>query len=754
MRSFLKDLSLKRRITLSVALGLASILAVFGYMTMWAVQQSTDEIYREREALVRSTAGYVDGLMRRVQSELQAAAALASQGISLGDRRKVIVALQSDAFSSLMLVGNNGDVIWQDPSDGANTNVSGWPCVETSLRTGKPAATTLLAGPGGDPAACSAFPLSDGSGELVAELNLRSRDFNVLPVNNGEQSVTFELTDESGAILASSDPNSVEVWSEHMSSVAPLIAAHQSGVRVHVMPEGSVQPTHLVAYAPLASVPQWSVMVEQNQDVALALPRSLEWRIMLIGAVMLLLGSVVAWTDVRRVVQPLGMLTRASARMAAGDLESSITTTRGDELGELARTLDLMRGKLKDSLEEIGRWNRELEDRVRQRTQEMAALFEASQTLTLTLGLMRDERQTYAQLTSEIARVAGAEKCLIALLREGGKVAGQAPGFGIEEERIKGFGYSSSVLNAPSIVGSGTNPTGDASHGLRFLEAFGGGTVLAVPLQVEGKGIGIVFAGEKPGGFTEDDARLLTIVAGQAAVVIENARLYGELQRKEEIRRQLLDKVITAQEEERKRISRELHDDIGQALTALVMNLGGIEESLSPELGEVRGRLASIRDLTSETLASTRRLMLDLRPTLLDDLGLIPAISWYAENNLGRAHTNSRVEVSGFQSKRLPVQMETVLFRVIQEAITNIVKHSGATDASIRLELVGRMVTACIADNGRGFEAGDRVSGYNGGLGLLGIQERVSLLGGSLQVESKPGEGTTLRLKIPLGDVT
>ncbi|MDP2728833.1 MAG: histidine kinase, partial [Dehalococcoidia bacterium] len=587
-----------------------------------------------------------------------------------------------------------------------------------------------------------------------AEMDPSAQGYRLIPTDNSnDESLLIEVVDENGTVLASSSGNNVSAWMDHKHILDPLTAARQSGVRVHEMPEDSPRPSHLVAYAPLASVPQWGVTVEQDQDVALALPYNLQSRIFILGAVVLLLGSVLAWTDVRRVVQPLGMLTTASTRMAAGDLETPITTTRGDELGELARTFELMRVKLRDSLEEIGQWNQELEQRVNQRTQELSALFEASQTLALAFGLMQNQRETYSQLTAKIARVVGAGNCLIALLRGEGEVVGQAPGYGIEEDRIQGFRYRSGALQSPSIVAPGIVPIGDSSHGRTFLHHFGGDAALAVPLKVEGKTIGIIFAGEKAGGFSEHDARLLTIVAGQAAVAVENARLYSELQRKEEMRRQLLDKVILAQEEERKRISRELHDDVGQALTALVMNLGGIEESLPSKQGGLRGNLATIRDLASETLAAIRRLMLDLRPTLLDDLGLIPAISWYAENNLGRAHIRSQVEVVGFQGRRLPVQMETVLFRVIQEAITNIVKHSSATEAVIRLELVDGKVRAIMSDNGKGFEVGDKVHGYDSGLGLMGMQERVSLLGGSLRIDSQPGRGTSLSLEIPLGEL-
>ena len=754
MRSILSKLSLKRRITLSVALGLASILGVFGYVSMWAVQQSTDQIYRERETLARTTARYVDGLMARIERDLGETAALAGQAATEEERRQVVSSHQSSGYTRLALLDGVGSLLWQEPSSSSGGDISSWPCASASRLAGRPAIATLMTGALGRPTGCAAFPLPGGSGTLVAEMDPFTQEARLVPPGSGdEDTLIIEVVDDKGIILASSAANANQVVADHMHLLAPLVEARQSGVRVHQMPDNSRRPTHLVAYAPLARVPQWGVMVEQDQDVALALPHSLQSQIIVLGAIVLLLGSIVAWTDVRRVVKPLGMLTTASARMAAGDLDSSITTTRGDELGELARTFDLMRVRLKDSLEEIGRWNQELEQRVKRRTEELSALFEASQTLSLTLGLMRDERETYAQLTAKIAQVVGAAKCVIALLRGESEVVGLAPGYGVDEEAVSRFKYRSAVLQAPSIVGPRIRPTGDSSHASRFIYAFGGDNAVAVPLQVEGKTTGIIFAGEKAGGFSEHDARLLSIVASQAAVAVENARLYSELQWKEETRRQLLDKVILAQEEERKRISRELHDEVGQALTALVMNLGGIEETMSPDLGGVRERLAAVRDLASETLASIRRLMLDLRPTLLDDLGLIPAISWYAENNLGRAHIRPRVEVAGFQGRRLPVQMETVLFRVVQEAITNVVKHSSATEVVIRLELIDGRVRASVQDNGKGFDAGDKVHGYEGGLGLMGMQERVALLGGSLNVDSRPGHGTSLSLEIPLGEL-
>jgi signal transduction histidine kinase len=586
---------------------------------------------------------------------------------------------------------------------------------------------------------------------LVAIFDPRAESNRLLIPNQNEGSLSIEILDSEGAVVAATQPD-YPAWADHMAVISDLVRNHVPGVRVHEMPEGSPRKSHIVAYAPLSKVPSWGVTVEQNEDVALALPMELRTRMLIFGAVILILGSGLAWFDVSRVVKPLEMLTSASARMAAGDLETPIITTRQDEVGELATTFDVMRVKLRNSLEEIGRWNAELGERVNQRTQELSALFEASQTLTSALSLIRDERETYAQLTARIAAIVGAEKCLIALWQDGDLLLGQSPGYGIPEDAISGFRYNHPRLEAPCVVDRQTAAVGDAVHGLRFLNTFAANVVLTVPLKVQGMTTGIIYAADKAAGFTEHDARLLSIVASQAAIAVENARLYGELQRKEEMRRLLLDKVIMAQEEERKRISRELHDDVGQALTALVMNLGGVEESLSDRQEELRERLRDIRDLASQTLVEIRRLMLDLRPTMLDDLGLIPAISWYAESHLARANIKPHLEVAGFQGTRLPAQIETVLFRVVQEAITNIVKHSGASQATIRLEVVDSRLKAAIEDNGRGFEVKEAAIASQGTLGLTGMAERVSLIGGTLRIDSQPGKGTRLSLEIPLAE--
>lgn len=220
----------------------------------------------------------------------------------------------------------------------------------------------------------------------------------------------------------------------------------------------------------------------------------------------------------------------------------------------------------------------------------------------------------------------------------------------------------------------------------------------------------------------------------------------------EEHRQSVSGRVLGALEEERRRIARELHDEAGQALTTLVITLEMIERSLPQEQAAVRERLRFARDNAVRTLDEIRRIMLDLRPSVLDDLGLVPALRWYIKYKLQPLGLDVELEVTGL-SARLPESLETVLFRSVQEAVTNVLKHAGATRVDIRVARGPRSIVAEVTDNGRGFDvAGLRGKGPSGpgGFGLVGMAERVSLVGGNLQVHSRPGGGSTVRVEVPV----
>jgi signal transduction histidine kinase len=258
-------------------------------------------------------------------------------------------------------------------------------------------------------------------------------------------------------------------------------------------------------------------------------------------------------------------------------------------------------------------------------------------------------------------------------------------------------------------------------------------SALYVPLIARGRTIGVVIAHDKQGptpAFSEDDLRLAESLADRAAIAVDLS---------ERVSRDSVRRVVEAQELERARLARELHDETGQALTSILLGLKPLERSAES------GAVALVRELVVSTLQSVRRLAVELRPSALDDFGLVPAVERLAQTF--REQSGLAVDLEAqLGEDRLHPEAETTLYRVIQEALTNIVKHADATRVSILLQRKSGAVVAVVEDDGSGFDPG---ATREDALGLAGMRERVLLVGGRLQVESSPGSGTTLVAEVP-----
>jgi signal transduction histidine kinase len=208
----------------------------------------------------------------------------------------------------------------------------------------------------------------------------------------------------------------------------------------------------------------------------------------------------------------------------------------------------------------------------------------------------------------------------------------------------------------------------------------------------------------------------------------------------------LYEKVVSAQEDERKRIARELHDDTSQSLAVLVMALdsalGALKAGLPPRLEEAKA-------LAMHTIEEVHRMILDLRPSVLDDLGLQSAIRWYAERHLVSRGLSVRCEFEA-EDRRFPAAFETALFRVCQEAMSNIARHAQAETVLIQLSEADGVIRIEIEDDGRGFDPGNVSHAERRHFGLMGIEERVDILGGKVRIDSAPGQGTRIHLEVPL----
>ena len=260
---------------------------------------------------------------------------------------------------------------------------------------------------------------------------------------------------------------------------------------------------------------------------------------------------------------------------------------------------------------------------------------------------------------------------------------------------------------------------------------------LGVPMMTRGVAFGNLYLAEKQpqGGFTHEDEETMMLLAAQAAVAIENA---GSVQR------DALRRAVQAQEVERRRLARELHDETGQALTSILLGLAAVERSESAEAAHAAA--AALRELVVETLQNVRRLAVELRPSALDDFGLEPALRRLGQTVREGGELDVQVEAR-LGAQRLPADVETALYRIVQEALTNVVKHADARHVSIVLTRKQASVLVMIEDDGRGF---DPKRPSVAGLGLQGMRERVELLDGSFQVEAAPRTGTTLIVELPV----
>lgn len=241
------------------------------------------------------------------------------------------------------------------------------------------------------------------------------------------------------------------------------------------------------------------------------------------------------------------------------------------------------------------------------------------------------------------------------------------------------------------------------------------------------------------------DALLLTLTVAPIFWLL----LVRPVRRLAEFRTEMLARTISAQENERRRIARDLHDEVGQSLTSLLVGLRNVADADSLE--SVRARIEPLREVVSTVLDDIKRLARGLRPSVLDDLGLVPALERLVQE-FGKTHdVDVSLDIRGLSGSRLLEQHEVTIYRIVQESLTNIAKHAQATTVNVAVERLGDKLKIAIQDDGRGFvvaSAKQMIS--DGHLGLTGMQERAALLGGWLTIQSQPGQGTQTVSELPL----
>ncbi|MCB0171196.1 MAG: PAS domain S-box protein [Anaerolineae bacterium] len=288
-----------------------------------------------------------------------------------------------------------------------------------------------------------------------------------------------------------------------------------------------------------------------------------------------------------------------------------------------------------------------------------------------------------------------------------------------------------------------------------FVEKVGIHSLLIVPLRVPDRIIGTLgLSRDRPGApYTADHQLFLQQIADRAALFVENARLFGEVKQQTDHLRALARRLAETQEIERQALARELHDQVGQNLTGLDLNLNIIQAQLAavsaPTRDLIQGRLADSMALVEDMAERVRDLMSELSPSVLDDFGLIAALTWYGQRFASRV--DFAITVSGQEpTPRLAAPMEYALFRITQEALTNVAKHAQASAVTLTIDTNNGFVRLVIADDGRGFKPVGRSQAPNRrGWGLPTMAERAEAVGGRYRIESEPGHGTRVVVEVP-----
>ncbi len=777
------SLTLGKRMALLVVLGLTLVICVFGFLSLRGLQESSDRAIQERLIAAQLTAHHVDDFLNLYLDVLTQAVSDAKLDLHNPDPAQEanllghLYASRGGAFArGIFVTDDQGRLLWSNPDalDSRTSESRDYSIAAQVLKSGQRTVSNAFKDEPGRVLISLGVPVpgKDGriEGALIEVLDLSDPLFNsfVQPVSLGKTGYA-EIVDSEGTVLACSDPSKLFQKSDHTDQFAEMIAAGKPTVggchSCHQSAGSNALQPDIMAFAPLSVAP-WGVTIRQSEAEALGPTHDLQQSLLIASPISLLVAILIVWLASRSVVGPIRALTLASRRIAAGDLETTVASTGPAEVGELAGAFNDMRAKLRTSLDKLEHANLSLESRVDQRTRQLAALLEVSTVLVSTLDL-------HQLLEAVVARAHD-----VLDLADAGFVALYHESSGRLEVRAD-WGYDSAIVMVSFARGEGCAGTAlatgepillntpnairdrvasltaenrawltQATHELGTLTS-----VMALPLIVKGRGIGAMVVEHYRDGrtFSQSDLRLAQALADQIAVAVDNARLYEELIEKEKMRGELLDKVISAQEDERRRIARELHDDTCQSLAALGISLEALGETLPETAEAANSELEHLKGQVRETLAGVRALALDLRPSALDDLGLIMAIDWLCKEQMAKRGLEVELKVENAGSK-LPPPIETVLFRIIQEALNNVLKHSGASRAVVRLTIGGDRAVLEVEDDGLGFDAERvlRARGHRYTLGLHGMIERATLSGGVLSVRSSPGHGTRIRAELPI----
>ncbi len=757
--SFLYNLSLQKKISFIVLAGLAVTLGLFGWIGVRAAQESTRRMLEERLSRAQLVAGYLDALLLHAVHDLRDLTT--KPGITSPQEAPFNVAKIQRDFKEMGLnthevfaTGKQGSVLWRIAigpvvPGGPLPDLSGafgdkYYHISDSMSgsdTGRPP-TILLAvhspsgeGPGG-------LTL----GVIVDAMHWGAEGF-LKPVTAGEKGYA-EIVDGKGTVLSRSSPGlppKADEVSDHPGKFSDLIREGQAVVstchRCHADETEVPRRGDVIAFAPL-SMTSWGIGLRQPEEEALASVRDLQRQLLFFATLLAVAGLILVGSLTRSVVKPIKTLTLASKKIAGGDLEGNIVNHNRDEIGELSRTFDLMRLKLRSTQQELEQWNKGLEDTVRQRTAEISYQLEIARILGSTLALEPLLEKMMSKLTGFIRPVQGAAYLLF---HDAGKkglsvraTAGEAIGYGNLEapfQKIAEEAFNSGLTQY--------NPCLNPAPAMSDMDDKRVASCVGAPIMTSSGAAGalLVIGRKNLDQVGPQEIRLIEATAQQMGVALEIARLHEKVEE-------------MAVLQERDRMAREIHDGLAQTMAFLNLQIAAVRDQLvNRDLEKVRTELDKMAKATADAYDEVREIIvgLDSEAKLaqrVSDMGLEPVlgqvVSKFSEQSGISADLMMTRDGVGYLSFGVQVQ----LVRVVQEALNNIRKHAQATSAVVRLEKREKELALEIADNGRGFVPGVLPGEKHFGMAMM--KGRVESLGGHLEIQSVPGAGARVLALLPL----
>ena len=573
------------------------------------------------------------------------------------------------------------------------------------------AVTSLLRKPGSERpvlAIVQPFQRDGASYYLVSEMNPVGSMISTFLQDLGLDPETHvAVVDEHGTVIASADPKQLLRTLPHAGAYAERIRAHRPLVTEELSSEAPGERANpgdaLTVMVPLRFAP-WGVVIQQPRAKAFSGFYTTRRGLIVAGLMLALMGLLLARALSKSVVAPIRQLSRQAATMRTGDLSRPIGVSGDHEIEVLAETLEEARRKLASTLGELQTLNEDLEGQVASRTRLIEARYRDLKLLQGVAQLSTQERDP-ERVIPGILQLIAAHYSLPAVAMVTRPPEGPAATYVTPPESTIRW------------LAAGATPPADWQRREIVHQA-----------QVQGE----LFHPRRP----DLDQEVMGALEHQLALSVHGAYLWKRTLAQDEQRRVLVRRLLYAAEEERRRLARELHDEISQLLTVIQLSLDRVDAD-TPEMKRAKTLLAETQD-------EIHRIIHDLRPSLLDDLGLAAAMKAYAQDHL----VGHGLAVSLEIEEELPArpEIEITTFRIYQELVTNILRHAEAEHVSIELyERDGRLVLA-VEDDGRGFDPAEKFTGA----GITGMRERASLVNGTIRFDSEPAMGTHVVLEIPV----